>query len=218
MKCITRTMVVWVMVVAVCLASSALAIAEAVDLSSMSMEEILALQSAIGEELHNRNRSVVLVAGDYLVGKNIAAGSYTITPYNGDLERQTWSWGISIYIDSASKSAYEKAQQDYQKADFKARQAEKDIEEAAEAAVKSAALRAKQKAAGQAVEDVPLETPEKVARPEAIDDSKYRVFGKSFRANDSIRIELEEGQLLNVMYFTTLDLVISKNEKGLFMD
>ena len=66
--------------------------------------------------------------------------------------------------------------------------------------------------------DVPLETPEKVAYPEAIDDSKYRVFGKSFRANDSIRIELEEGQVLDVMYFTVLDLVISKNEKGLFMD
>ena len=57
------------------------------DLSSMNMEDILSLQSAIGEELLSRSDSVVLTAGNYVVGKDIAAGSYTITPYNGDEER-----------------------------------------------------------------------------------------------------------------------------------
>ena len=66
----------------------------ALDLSKASVEDILEMQSKIGEELYDRGESAQLFQGQYRVGKDIAPGSYILTAYSIDYSKL---WKVTIY-------------------------------------------------------------------------------------------------------------------------
>lgn len=57
------------------------ALAESVDLSSMSVDELIALKASIVGELMSRGeiKEAKVPSGSYIIGEDIPAGSYTIT-------------------------------------------------------------------------------------------------------------------------------------------
>lgn len=84
--------------VALC-AFGALAEASAPDLAGMTLEELIALRDEAHQEILRRisSQSGELIPGEYLVGRDIAAGSYTITCLKG--ERADESGVLASAID-----------------------------------------------------------------------------------------------------------------------
>ena len=119
MKDMSKTMIALVMTLIVLLTSNLAVLAEnnagehTVDLPSMSIEAILSLRTALDEELYNRGEAVALEAGEYLVGRDIAAGSYTLTPYNGNKEDRGTSWSATIYQNANAKAGLSTAERAY---------------------------------------------------------------------------------------------------------
>lgn len=100
------------------------------DLASLSVEDLLKLQSGIGEELYKREQSAVLTAGSYLVGRDIAPGSYLLTPYNSNPDYLGWSWDYAIYRNDRAKAELNQAESAYHEARLLALQKKEAGEEA----------------------------------------------------------------------------------------
>ena len=115
MKRVNRTFAVFMTICAVFFASGSFVFAEertnetTLDYSRMSMEDILKIRSDIEAELYKRGSAVVILAGEYIVGKDIAAGSYDLSSYNGNEDYDSLSWNIRVYRGSESKTALAQA-------------------------------------------------------------------------------------------------------------
>lgn len=82
------------------------------DISGMSTEALLSLQTEITAQLYANNQLVSLPAGEYVAGRDIAAGSYVIT-----FLKNRWDWAditITVYISPDARAKYESACKDYQ--------------------------------------------------------------------------------------------------------
>lgn len=88
----------------------------AIDLSGMEVKDLLRLRHDIGEELYSRGEAQVVTAGSYLVGRDIAPGSYILTPHNGNENYLGFSWDFVIYTDEKAQGALERAETDYHEA------------------------------------------------------------------------------------------------------
>lgn len=194
MKRVNRTFAVFMTICAVFFASGSFVFAEertnetTLDYSRMSMEDILKIRSDIEAELYKRGSAVVILAGEYIVGKDIAAGSYDLSSYNGNEDYDSLSWNIRVYRGSESKTALAQARDQNWNANRAADKA---------------------KAAG-----------EEATYPDDVDYSSYLVLDKGFRNTESVRIRLEEGQVMELHYDArdkSNEVVISK-ATSLFMD
>ena len=87
-----------------------------IDLKGMEIRDLLRLRHDIGEELYSRGESQVITAGTYLVGRDIAPGSYILTPHNGNENYLGFSWDFTIYADEKAEGALKQAEHDYHEA------------------------------------------------------------------------------------------------------
>lgn len=93
------------------LLSSAAALGE-VDLTGMSLEELLKLRRDVDDAILRGNGAVILQSGDYVAGRDIAAGSYVITFYKN---QSTINPGkIVVYNSEDAMKSYEADYKDYQ--------------------------------------------------------------------------------------------------------
>ena len=95
-----------VLVIILMLVISISALAEStIDLSGLSIEELIGLKSSVNEELHNRIGSddSEIYSGKYIVGKNINPGKYTITC----TESVGGGLSIDVYLLVEDKISYE---------------------------------------------------------------------------------------------------------------
>lgn len=85
MKRMALTLCAAVLMVALA-ATGCLALAEGTDLGSMSLEALIALREDISREIVRRlsKEDNALIPGEYLVGRDIAAGGYTVTCLKGE--------------------------------------------------------------------------------------------------------------------------------------
>jgi hypothetical protein len=89
-----KRMVAVLLMAAVLLFGSASAVADEVDLSKWSDDEVVALLSQVQQEIATRHieKSAQLPAGSYLVGTDLPVGTYTVyCKYEG-------SWWADIYV------------------------------------------------------------------------------------------------------------------------
>lgn len=93
------------LVLTFCLVFGTFAYAEGIDLTSLSIEELAQLRNDLTDELFNRNGAVPLADGKYVVGKDIAAGAYTVV----ECEDDTWCQ-LYVYLTSDSESEMKKAE------------------------------------------------------------------------------------------------------------
>lgn len=91
--------------------------AEQIDFSSYSVNELLAIRDQVDEALYSQGGKTILPFGEYVVGRDIAAGSYTISPHNEDSEEQ-WNsaWQLRVYKTVGDKEKYEIAAHEYERA------------------------------------------------------------------------------------------------------
>lgn len=89
----------------------AFAYSEGIDLASLSIDELVRLRNDLTDELFNRNGAVSLADGEYIVGKDIAAGSYTIV----ECEDNAWC-RLIVFLDDNSESEMKKAEASYNEA------------------------------------------------------------------------------------------------------
>lgn len=111
MSCVLRLMLVVILMLSVNL----VVIAEVgeYDLTKLSVEALLQLRTSIEDELNSRGEMVRISSGEYLVGRDIAPGSYTITPYNGKESYNGWSWSMYVYRTYDSKGEYLQAEREH---------------------------------------------------------------------------------------------------------
>ena len=92
------------------LGSPASAMAEGIDLTGMNVEQLLTLRQQIDEAILNQGGATVIDYGEYLAGRDIAPGSYTISVYS---ESDLAGVYVSILRSSESKAQYEAAWNEY---------------------------------------------------------------------------------------------------------
>ena len=70
------------------------AIAESMDYTSLSLEDLITMRNDISDEINRRvaSSSDALIPGEYLVGRDIAPGAYTITCLEGGYAEGTQSF------------------------------------------------------------------------------------------------------------------------------
>lgn len=73
------------------------------DIQSMSIEELQELRAIINQEIANKGGDDEIAMGNYLVGTDIAAGSYEFTVS----ENATETANICIYKDAEAKDSYD---------------------------------------------------------------------------------------------------------------
>lgn len=97
-----------------------LGVAESIDFSSMSDEELLELSDSIHTELCTRGLYPVLNVGSYAADEDIAVGRYQITEHSDE----DWSsaWRINIWKTADSRNEYQKAYSEYEAAYDKAKE------------------------------------------------------------------------------------------------
>ena len=86
------------------------AMAEGIDLTGMNVEQLLTLRQQVDEEILNQGGATVIDYGEYLAGRDIAPGSYTISIYS---ESDLAGAYVSVLRSSESKAQYEAAWNEY---------------------------------------------------------------------------------------------------------
>jgi len=108
-----KRMVAFVLGLLMCITTfEAIAFAETpIDISSMSTEELLSLREQITSHLLDTKGIVELPAGDYIVGQDIAPGSYTISLLNhfGNYD----SLDITVFNSAEARASYSSALENY---------------------------------------------------------------------------------------------------------
>lgn len=85
------------------------------DPSSLTLDELLELRKSIDEEIYSLGGKVVIpTSGEYVAGKDIAVGSYTITTYGDQYDSLVMK--VTVYKSREAKNDYEKAISDYNEA------------------------------------------------------------------------------------------------------
>ena len=87
-----------------------------IDLKGMEVRDLLRLRHDLEEELYQRGEALVMTAGTYLVGRDIAPGSYILTPHNGNENYLGFSWDFTIYADEKAEGALKRAEHDHHEA------------------------------------------------------------------------------------------------------
>ena len=85
-----------------------------IDLSSLSVEELVDLKYQIDDELYEKQGYLDLNEGYYVVGKDIAPGEYTIKAYGEAADGGVSNaWKIKIYKSEELRKEYETASNEY---------------------------------------------------------------------------------------------------------
>lgn len=87
--------------------------AEIPDLTGLSVEELLKTREEIERLLYEEGKTIELNAGEYLVGRDISAGTYIIMEYHNPESDNSSEWGITLYKDDESRAEYSKAYEEY---------------------------------------------------------------------------------------------------------
>ena len=90
------------------------------DLAGMSIDELLELRKSIDNAIYEQGGKIILPPGELLVGRDISAGSYLITPYNFREDYNGWAWSLYVYKTVNSKNAYNQADREYSAAYLRA--------------------------------------------------------------------------------------------------
>ncbi len=170
----------------VCLLSTALA---EVDLTNMTIEELLALRQEVDNAIFEKDGAVILQPGTYEAGKDIAPGSYDLIFHKN--ARPFSSGQISVYVSAEAMHSYESDYNDYY---LQLSILERNAEN------------------GHKIEEA--DKPEKLDEGKYLTMN----ISKSFDAGASYRITIEEGQVLFIEYNSHEVLVTIQQVKGLFMD
>lgn len=85
-----------------------------VDLSGMSVDELVELSNAVTDELYSREGSLqLLFDGDYVVGKDIPEGDYIITNFGDDSQLFVWVYKSVELKDEYDRDSSGKDYHDY---------------------------------------------------------------------------------------------------------
>lgn len=87
--------------------------ASGIDFSGKSVDELLAIRSEVDEALFNAGGKTILYPGEYVVGQDIAAGRYTITPFSTTTERISTGYNCIIYKTKDAKAELDAATEAY---------------------------------------------------------------------------------------------------------
>lgn len=103
------------LLMAVCLCVTPMTvIAEELDLSNKSVDELLILKKEVEDVLFSQGGKVILPFGVYRVGKDIAAGNYLIEPHNAS-NLEYLGWSIVVYKSESSIDDYHEAMTNWRK-------------------------------------------------------------------------------------------------------
>lgn len=172
-----------------CMSVSSSALAEnSIDISRMSIEELLSLKDEITAELYTRGKGVFLPKGEYVCGQDIAPGSYIITFFENDSNLSNVT--ITVFNSPKAKVQYDGAYEDYQ--------LKWDILEETILSGSS----------------VSIEVPDTFDASQYY-ESHYEEF---CHAGDAIRIHISEGQMLSVEYDGRSLYALIEQAKGVFME
>ena len=168
--------------------SSAVVLGE-VDLSGMNLEDLLQLRQDVDAAILTNNGAVILQAGDYIVGRDIAAGSYVISFYQN---KSNHSYGkIIVYTSVDAMKTYDTALNDYQ---LQVGIIDSNIKNGIEVSL--------------------ADKPEKFDYSKYIVTNIY----ERFAVGSSYRVTLEEGQVLHIENNTNDMYCTIEQAKGLFMN
>ena len=106
-----RKLIVSIMLSAIIIETPAFA--ADIDLSSLSVEDLIDLKDQIDDEIYEKQGFIDLPYGYYIVGKDIAAGEYTIKPYGEGADNTDYSWKIRIFISEDLRKAYDVADEEF---------------------------------------------------------------------------------------------------------
>ena len=162
--------------------------ADTCDFSNSTVEELLQLQEQIQEELFEKGQFVEIGSGEFVVGKDIAPGSYEITFF--EKSYNMCFVDLIVYNTPESRMKYESAKRDSQ--------------------LRWAAIEEiiNNDSAVQISEPEMLDDSLYIAT----NLSEYRYVG------DVIRVTLSEGQLLYLKYDGNKVSAVIKKAQGLFME
>lgn len=159
-----------------------------VDISGMTTEELLKLKTQINDSLFAKNGMVELPCGEYVAGRDIAAGSYVITM----LENRYTSGNVTVtvYNTPDAKVKYDSAYKDYQ--------------------IRWTLIE----------EALNKDSSIQITEPEVFDATQYYATNTEqyFHAGESIRVNLDEGQMLYINYSAEDFFAVIEQATGLFMN
>lgn len=95
-----------------CIAIGDAAIAEIPDISDLTVDDLIELKNEVELQLYAMNKTTILDAGTYIVGQDIAPGSYVIREYSNDPDRDT-DWQVRIYLTAEDVSRFQKDYNEY---------------------------------------------------------------------------------------------------------
>lgn len=172
------------------IAASSCAMAEEldIDISGMGTEDLLKLKTQINESLFANGGLVELPCGEYVAGRDIAAGSYVIT-----MLQNRYSSGnvtVTVYNSPDSKVKYDSAYKDYQ--------------------IRWTLIE----------EALDKDSSVQITEPEVFDATQYYATNTEqyFHAGESLRVNLDEGQMLYISYSAEDFFAVIEKAAGLFME
>lgn len=95
-----------------CIAIGNSAMAEIPDISNLTVDDLIELKNEVELQLYALNKTTVLDAGTYVVGRDIAPGTYVIREYSSDPDRDT-DWGVKIFLTADDVSRFQKDYNEY---------------------------------------------------------------------------------------------------------
>ncbi len=165
---------------------------EAVDLDGMSVEGLLTLKKEITNKLFERDGLVILPNGEYVVGRDIESGSYLITFFEN--EKSSGSVKISVYKSADARVQYDSANSAYQ-------------------SYKLEWIIQQEAAFG-------ADPTYQVVELQPFDDALYFAskYDNYIHSGESVRITLEDGQMLYVEYGSNELFAVIEKVPALFAE
>ena len=160
-----------------------------VDLTGMSLDELVLLNQQVNDAIFANNGAVVLQSGDYVAGKDIAVGSYVIRFFQND-DNHTYG-RITVYTSLDAMKTYESDYNDYR-----------------------LALAIIDSNSQNGIEISMDDKPEKFETGNYIVSD----YDERFAIGSTCRVILEEGQVLHVAVKSDEMFTTIEQAKGLFMD
>lgn len=159
-----------------------------IDTSNMSTEALISLQKEITAQLFNNNQLISLPAGEYVAGRDIAAGSYDVTFLKN--KSIIGAITLTIYNTPDARVKHESAFKDYQ--------------------IKWGLIRESM----QAGTPIQLDIPEIFDESQYY----ISCYEQSIYPNTSIHISIADGQMLYINYKSIDFYVIIEKSPTLFME
>ncbi len=165
---------------------------ESVNLDGMSVEGLLTLKKEITKKLFERDGLVILPNGEYVVGRDIESGSYLITFFEN--EKSSGNVEITVYKTADAKVQYDSANNAYQ-------------------SYKLEWIIQQEAAFG-------ADPTYQVVELQPFDDALYCAskYDNYIHSGESVRITLEDGQMLYVKYETNGFYAVIEKAPALFAE